>query len=72
MIGFADGKVTAGHLARRAFLYVRQSTLRQVVENTESTLRQYELRKKAISLGWSEDRVEVIEAGASKPLSLAE
>jgi DNA invertase Pin-like site-specific DNA recombinase len=61
VIGFANGKVTAAHLARRAFLYVRQSTLRQVVENTESTLRQYELRKKAISLGWSEDRVEVID-----------
>ncbi len=36
-------KVTAGHLERRAYLYVRQSTLRQVLENTESTKRQYAL-----------------------------
>lgn len=34
-------KVTARHLKRDAYLYVRQSTLRQVVENTESTQRQY-------------------------------
>ena len=34
-------KVTAKHLARDAFLYVRQSTLKQVHENTESTRRQY-------------------------------
>ena len=34
-------KVTAAHLARTAYLYVRQSTVRQVFENTESTKRQY-------------------------------
>jgi hypothetical protein len=32
-------KVTASHLGRLAYLYVRQSTLRQVFENTESTKR---------------------------------
>lgn len=37
-------KVTADHLQRDAFLYVRQSSLRQVFENTESTKRQYALR----------------------------
>jgi hypothetical protein len=37
-------KITAAHLSRMAFLYVRQSTLRQVLENTESTHRQYALR----------------------------
>jgi len=62
MTGFPDGKVTASHLARKAFLYVRQSTLRQVVENTESTRRQYELRRKAVSLGWNEERVVVIDS----------
>jgi len=35
--------VTAQHLTRLACLYVRQSTLQQVLENTESTLRQYGL-----------------------------
>ena len=37
-------KVTASHLKRSAYLYVRQSTVRQVFENTESTERQYALR----------------------------
>ena len=37
-------KITPRHLRRQAYLYVRQSTLRQVVENTESTQRQYALR----------------------------
>ena len=41
------GKVTADHLDRMAYLYVRQSTLRQVVEHGESTRRQYDLRRRA-------------------------
>jgi hypothetical protein len=45
-------KVTASHLKRSAFLYVRQSTPRQVIEHTESTARQYALRKRAVALGW--------------------
>lgn len=56
-----DKKVTAEHLKRGAYLYVRQSTLKQVTENTESTQRQYALREKAIALGWSEDRIIVID-----------
>ena len=40
----ADFKVTADHLRRDAYLYVRQSTLRQVTEHGESTQRQYALR----------------------------
>jgi len=42
-------KITARHLARQAMLYVRQSTLHQVRENTESTARQYGLRERAIA-----------------------
>ena len=48
-------RVTASHLERLAYLYVRQSTLRQVFENTESTKRQYGLRERAVALGWSAD-----------------
>ena len=44
-----SSKVTASHLSRGAFLYVRQSTLRQVVENQESTQRQYALRQRAVA-----------------------
>jgi DNA invertase Pin-like site-specific DNA recombinase len=55
-------KVTATHLKRSAYLYVRQSTMRQVLENTESTERQYALRQRAIALGWPEERVIVIDS----------
>jgi DNA invertase Pin-like site-specific DNA recombinase len=54
-------KVTAEHLARTAFLYVRQSTLRQVMHNTESTQRQYALRRRAIALGWTVEQIVVID-----------
>jgi DNA invertase Pin-like site-specific DNA recombinase len=55
-------KVAAHHLARDAYLYVRQSTARQVLENTESTERQYALRQRATALGWPTDRVVVIDS----------
>jgi hypothetical protein len=42
-------KVTASQLKRDAFLYIRQSTPRQVLEHTESTARQYGLRKRAVA-----------------------
>ena len=57
----AESKVSAEHLKRAAYLYIRQSTLRQVLENTESTERQYALRRRAVTLGWPEDRVVVID-----------
>src|SRR3974390_2553241 len=56
-----ESKVTAEHLQRSAYLYVRQSTLRQVLENTESTERQYALRRRALVLGWVEERIVVID-----------
>jgi DNA invertase Pin-like site-specific DNA recombinase len=55
------GKVTADHLRREAYLYVRQSTLYQVANNTESARRQYDLRGRAIGLGWPAERVVVID-----------
>jgi DNA invertase Pin-like site-specific DNA recombinase len=57
----AESKVTAAHLQRAAYLYIRQSTLRQVFENTESTQRQYALRRRAVTLGWPEARIVVID-----------
>ena len=61
MTAEAQQKVTARHLARKAYLYVRQSTLRQVMENTESTQRQYALRQRAIALGWPAEQIVVID-----------
>ncbi len=55
-------KVAASQLKRSAFLYVRQSTLRQVLEHTESTARQYALQKRAVALGWKDDQVIVIDS----------
>lgn len=57
----AHDKITAQHLARDAYLYVRQSTLRQVMENTESTQRQYALRQRAVAMGWAQEQVIVID-----------
>ena len=54
-------KATGGHLARTAYLYVRQSTLRQVLTNTESATRQYALRQKAIALGWPAEQIVTID-----------
>ena len=54
-------KVKVTHLNRDAYLYVRQSTVRQVFENTESTKRQYALKQRAIALGWPLERVQVID-----------
>src|SRR5439155_12171113 len=52
-------KITAEHLTCRAFVYVRQSTPDQVLNNHESRRRQYALADRARTLGWSE--VEVID-----------
>src|SRR5271167_3327813 len=55
----AASKVTAANLSRMALLYVRQSSLKQVIHNTESAIRQYDLRGKAIALGWAADQIIV-------------
>jgi DNA invertase Pin-like site-specific DNA recombinase len=62
VIAETHSKVQARHLKRNAYLYVRQSTLRQVFENTESTQRQYDLRQRALALGWKLDQIVVIDS----------
>src|SRR6266404_3184369 len=58
-----EQKVTRAHLERTAIVYVRQSTLVQVREHTESTLRQYDLAGQAARLGRTASEIEVIDAG---------
>ncbi|WP_205029907.1 recombinase family protein [Cereibacter sphaeroides] len=63
-------KVQPRHLERAAYLYIRQSSMRQVVENAESARRQYALRGRATALGWRDEQIVVIdndqgESGAS-------
>ena len=57
----SPSKVTAEHLRRLAYLYVRQSSLQQVQDHRESTARQYDLRRRAQALGWSADQIIVID-----------
>lgn len=56
-----QGKITPEHLQRKAYLYVRQSTLHQVHEQRESTARQYDLQRRARALGWHEDQIVVVD-----------
>ena len=71
-ISDTQSKVTASHLRRDAYLYVRQSTLRQVIENTTSTERQYGLRGRAVALGWPPEQVVVIDEDLGRPGATAE
>ena len=54
-------KVTSSHRERDAYVYVRQSTLTQVREHTESLERQYELAFRAQALGWAPHQVIVVD-----------
>jgi DNA invertase Pin-like site-specific DNA recombinase len=54
-------KVKARHLARDAYLYVRQATLHTGSENTQAIQRQYHLWQQAVALGWPAERVIVID-----------
>lgn len=54
-------KLRPEHLDRQAFIYVRQSTLLQVRDNTASTARQYDLVQRALDLGWPREHITVID-----------
>ena len=54
-------KVQSEHLNKTAIVYIRQSTITQVRFNQESTERQYALKDKALSLGWSQEQIQVID-----------
>jgi len=63
-------KIQPYHLERIAYLYIRQSSMRQVIENIESTKRQYALKNQALTLGWKDEKIILIdcdqgESGAS-------
>jgi DNA invertase Pin-like site-specific DNA recombinase len=64
-------KVQSTHCDRLAYVYVRQSTPIQVLENRESTERQYQLQTRAIALGWPPNRVEVIDEDQGRTGSTA-
>src|SRR5713101_3576710 len=65
-------KIESHHLARRAVVYVRQSSERQVRQNRESQLLQYGLRERAMELGWKSVEVIDVDLGCSASLGAAE
>jgi DNA invertase Pin-like site-specific DNA recombinase len=54
--------ITVHHLARKAVIYIRQSTPQQVLTNQESRHLQYALRQRALQLGWRDEDIDVIDA----------
>ena len=69
---WASTKLQSHHQDRLAFVYIRQSNPQQVLDHQESTARQYALVDLAIELGWSPDRVEVIDEDQGHSGSTAE
>ena len=67
-----DGKLRPRHLERLAIVYVRQSTMQQVLDHQESTRLQYGLVQRAVALGWSEARLLVIEEDVGQSAATAE
>jgi len=65
-------KVRAEHQARTAYVYVRQSSLHQVRTNLESQRRQYEFAEQAATLGWSRERIVLIDEDQGKSASMAQ
>jgi DNA invertase Pin-like site-specific DNA recombinase len=56
-----SAKVKPHHLSRKALVYIRQSTAQQVLNNRESTARQYALDQRAVQLGWPATSVEIVD-----------
>jgi DNA invertase Pin-like site-specific DNA recombinase len=61
-----SAKIQPAHLERLAVVYVRQSSPKQVLENRESTARQYAFADQAVALGWPRERVLVIDEDLGK------
>jgi DNA invertase Pin-like site-specific DNA recombinase len=61
-----SNKVGRQHLERKAYVYVRQSTMAQVERNVESRERQYEFVERAVSLGWSRSEVVVLDGDTAR------
>ena len=56
-----SSKITSSHLSRLAIVYLRQSSMAQVRQNTESTARQYGLATTAAELGWLVEQIVVVD-----------
>ena len=61
-VNLAHPKLTPSHLARLAYISVRQSSAKQVAQNRESQDYHYRLQQRAIALGWTADQVRVVDS----------
>lgn len=61
MIALTSEKITAHHRERRAYVYIRQSTPKQVRENRAGQENQYALVERATALGWPAERILVVD-----------
>ena len=61
VLSSVPGKIAERHLQRLAYVYVRQSSPKQVLHHRESQVNQYQLAQRAQSLGWSPERIQVID-----------
>ena len=66
------GQLEASQLTRRAFVYVRQSSMAQVLHHHESTMMQYDLRQRALALGWAPEAIEVIDEDQGRSATTTE
>jgi DNA invertase Pin-like site-specific DNA recombinase len=56
-----NNKIQTFHKQKMAFIYLRQSTMYQVMHNLESTNRQYALEQKALQYGWDSTRIRILD-----------
>lgn len=66
MTGHVQEKITPHHHEHYAYVYVRQSTLKQVHQHHEGRQNQYALVQRALALGWPPERVRVIDADLAR------
>jgi DNA invertase Pin-like site-specific DNA recombinase len=62
MLLLSAEKVTARHRGQRAYVYVRQSSPKQVQHHQESQRNQYALVERAVALGWARERIQILDA----------
>ena len=65
-------KIHPEHLERKAFVYIRQSSLKQVRDHVEGRLRQYQMAEWAEQAGWPQERIVVIDEDQGKSAAVAE
>jgi DNA invertase Pin-like site-specific DNA recombinase len=64
--------VTPDHLSRKALIYIRQSSLHQMLNNKESLEMQYGLSQRAMDLGWTDSKIEIIDSDLGITAATAE